>query len=189
MNGALGGAYSDLLTEIQEEFPSFKLVWKESSRFMRLVSFVLTCITFGLQCHFQTHYITTIGYTVYLPNGWAKLSDQARMVILRHERVHMRQRRSLTLVGYTLLYVLLPIPGFLAYFRTVFEMEAYEETIRATVELYPNGAAMVMTKAAKDQMVANFTGPGYFWMWPFRKRIEYWYDHTVARVLAGYKKA
>lgn len=189
MSGRPGCGYQDLLGELREEFPSFKLVWKEDSRCMRCISFVLMCLTFGLQRQFQTHYITTIGYTVYLPAGWEKLSDIARMVILRHERVHMRQRRSLTLVGYTLLYVFLPLPGFLAYFRTLFEMEAYEETIQATVELYPNGAALVMTKAAKDQMVANFVGPGYFWMWPFRERIEYWYDHTVARILAGQKKA
>ena len=68
-------------------------------------------------------------------------------------------------------------------------MEAYEETIKATVELYPNGAALVLKPASRRQMVENFTGPGYFWMWPFRRRVERWYDDTVARALAGQRKA
>ncbi len=184
-----GSSYPGILDDLRAEFPAFKLVSKEDSLFMRLIAFVLMCITFGRQRLFQTHYITTIGYTVYVPACWESMPELARVVVLRHERVHMRQRRGLSMPLYTLLYVLFPLPGFLAYFRTLFEMEAYEETIKATVELYPNGDALVMTRAAKKQMVSNFVGPAYFWMWPFRTRIEEWYDHTVERVLAGQKKA
>lgn len=189
MNDCAGCGYSDILTEIREEFPAFKLVWKEDSRFMRFIAWFLRCITLGKQCTFQTAYITTIGCAVYVPQSWRERSDIQRTITLRHERVHMRQRKALSMPLFTFLYLLFPLPGGMAYFRTLFEMEAYAETIKATVELYPNGAQLVLRTEARKQMIANFTGPGYFWMWPFKARIERWYDDTVSKVLAGQKKA
>ncbi len=178
-------AYGNLLVELRQEFPKFKIVWKSDSWLMRLIDQFLWCITFGMQCTFMTHYISTIGCTVYVPNRWCTKSAVARMIVLRHERVHMRQRRAYTFPLYAFLYLFFPLPGGLAYFRTLFEMEAYEETIRATVDLVPGGAEIVRSHKAKAKMVEYFTGPGYFWMWPFRARIEHWYDHTVDSALAN----
>lgn len=178
-------AYDNLLAEIRQEFPKFKIVRKAESRLMRLIGWFLWCITFGLQSTFMTHYISTVGCTVYVPDMWRAKSSTTRMIVLRHERVHMRQRRSYTFPLYAFLYLFFPIPGGLAYFRTLFEMEAYEETIRATVDLVPDGAEIVRSHKAKAAMIENFIGPGYFWMWPFRARIEHWYDHTVDRALAN----
>ena len=96
-------SYTDTVAEIRKEFPNFKLVWKQDSRFMRLIAFFLRCITFGLQSTFQTHYITTIGCTVYVPDSWRTCSDLARTITLRHERVHMRQRRALSMPLFTFL--------------------------------------------------------------------------------------
>lgn len=189
MSDCAGCDYANILDELREEFPAFKLVWKEDSRLMKFIAGFLWLITFGRQSSFQTDYITTIGCAVYVPASWRKQSDISRIITLRHERVHMRQRRFFTMPIFTLLYLLVPLPGGLAYFRAMFEMEAYEETIRATIELYPNGAQVVLKPEAKKQMVANFTGPGYFWMWPFRVRVERWYDETVARILADQKVA
>lgn len=189
MTDYAGCSYVELFVEIRKEFPSFKLVRKRDSRLMKLIAGFLRLITLGRQSTFQTSYITTIGCTVYAPESWFDSGDTNRIITLRHERVHMRQRRMFTMPLFTFLYLLFPLPGGLAYFRTMFEMEAYEETIRATVELYPNGAQLVLKREAKLQMVENFIGPGYFWMWPFRERIERWYDDTVTKVLAGQKVA
>lgn len=189
MNDCAGCNYSDTLYEIREEFPAFQVVWKEDSWLMRFLAWFLRYLTLGRQRTFQTAYITTIGCKVYVPADWRTLSDIAKTIVLRHERVHMRQRRRYGMVLFSFLYLLFPLPGGLAYFRAKFEMEAYEETIRSTVELYPNGAALVLKPEAKKQMIENFIGPGYFWMWPFRARIERWYDATVSKVLAGQKKA
>ncbi len=180
-----GYAYAELVRSMKQEFPSFQIVRKSESRLMKFINFILCFITFGLQCTFMTHYISTVGYTVYVPDRWYSNNDIARMIVLRHERVHMRQRRAFTLPFYAFLYLLFPLPCGLAYFRTLFEMEAYEETIRATVELYPNGVDLVRMDRAKQQMVENFTGPGYFWMWPFKKRVEAWYDVAVSRALVN----
>lgn len=180
-----GRAYDALLAEIRQEFPRFKIVSKSDSRLMWFIDRFLWCVTFGMQCTFMTHYVSVVGYTVYVPRMWFTKSDIARMIVLRHERVHMRQRRAYTFPLYAFLYLLFPLPGGLAYFRALFEMEAYEETIRATVDLVPSGAEIVRSPKARARMIEQFIGPGYFWMWPFRARIEQWYDRAVDRALVN----
>lgn len=178
-----GCAYEDTMREVKREFPAFRIVRKEDSSLMKLVNGFLFFITLGQMRDFMKKFTTTLGCTVYVPGDWRELTVIQRIITLRHERVHMRQRARLTIPLFTFLYVFCPLPGGLAYFRTRFEKEAYEESIRSTLELYPNGAALLMKPAVKKMMVENFTGPAYFWMWPFRKGIEAWYDDAVARAL------
>ena len=178
-------AYSDLLDDMHSEFDSFKIVWKKDSWLMKFISGFLRVITFNQQKTFLTQYITTIGYTVYVPDSWSEGEDVGRIVTLRHERVHMRQRRSLTMPLYTFLYLLCPLPLGLAYFRAKFEMEAYEETLKALVELLASGEAIIKHPDYRARLIENFTGAGYFWMWPFRGYMERWYDKAVEKALAA----
>jgi hypothetical protein len=97
---------------------------------------------------------------------------------MRHELVHLRQFRRYGLLGMALLYVLMPLPMGLAYFRARFEMEAYEETIRAAASVY--GIAYVRAPSFRDYLVRQFVGPSYGWMWPFRRAVEAWYERAVA---------
>ena len=177
-------SYADLLDDIRKEFPSFKLVAKQDSLFMKLIAGFLFLITFGLQRKFMTEYITTVGCHVYVPPRWYKDGYVSRMIVLRHERIHMRQRRRYTMPLFTLLYVLLPLPGGLAYFRAKFEMEAYEETLKAIVDLCHDGAERVTSAELRDEILSYFIGASYCWMWPFRKRLERWYADAVNRALA-----
>jgi hypothetical protein len=77
-----------------------------------------------------------------------------------------------------LLYVMLPLPMGLAYFRARFEMEAYAESIRAAAEVW--GADHPRSDAYRRHVVDQFTGPSYGWMWPFRAGVERWYDRVLA---------
>ena len=100
-----------------------------------------------------------------------------RYVTLRHEAVHLRQFRTWTLPVMAVLYVLLPLPLGLAYFRARFEQAAYAETIRAAAEVWgphvPRGADY------RAHVVEQFVGPSYGWMWPFRRAVERWYDRRA----------
>ena len=71
---------------------------------------------------------TTIGKTVYVTADWDDWDPDRRYVTLRHEAVHLRQFRKFTLPGMAVLYVLLPLPMGLAWFRAYFEKEAYAES-------------------------------------------------------------
>lgn len=165
------------------EFPKFKILYKRDSLLMKAISKFLWLISFGLMNKFMDSYITTIGFKVYVPNDWSTWSRSQRAVILRHERVHMRQRAKYGMVLFSILYLFLPLPGLFSYFRMKFEMEAYTETIYAMCELYVTGVGIVQTPSFKKFIVSQFTGASYFWMWPFKKSIEAWYDETVRKAV------
>ena len=173
----------DLIADIRKEFPKFELIPKHESRFMKLLNVLLLIITFGQQRRFMSDFTTTIGYRVYIPEGWTERPWQSRAEILRHERVHMRQRQKWGSIGFSIMYLLLPVPVLWANWRTRFEMAAYEESMRARVEYY--GPSVLDGKETKDWFVRQFTGPNYFWMWVGRKRIERWFYEVSGVIKDG----
>lgn len=174
-NAILAGVAQDVLTE----FPSFRAVRKEDSKLMKLIDVLLRVLTFGQMKTFMSGYTTTIGTTVYTPSDWAGRDPLLRAITLRHERVHMRQRERFGAIGYALLYLLFPLPIGFAWGRTYLEGEAYEETLRAYVDYY----GPVIPSAERERIIGEFTGPAYFWMWPFRRATERWYDAALSRIV------
>lgn len=178
-----GDRYQRLLGELAREFPRFRLVRKDRSRFQRVIHKALVVVTFGQMRRYLDSYQTTIGYTVYVTADWDELDADERWATLRHERIHLRQFRRYSVPGMALLYLLVPLPAGLAYFRARFEKQAYEESIRATAEV--RGRGYVAAGPFRERIIRQFTGPSYGWMWPFRHRLERWYDSVVATLPEG----
>ena len=179
-----GGEPSEaLIREIAEEFPGFRLVPKRRSPLSRLIDLLLRAVTFGRQRSYMTRYRTVLGRTLYTPSRWDSTPDLDRLIVLRHERVHLRQRRRLTLPLMAFLYLVPFFPLGLAYGRARLEWEAYEETLRATLEL--KGERALRSRLLRERIVRRFTGPAYGWMWPFRRSVERWYDRTLAELSGG----
>ena len=175
--------YMKFLGETQHEFPQFKVVQKEDSLFMRVCAFGLKLVTLGAQKSFMTGYITTVGATVYVPTGWDFWPDARKLVVLRHERIHMRQARKFGLFLFALLYLLFPLPMGLSYCRARFEWEAYAESMRAQKDLL--GLEALQNPKYKESIVRQFTTGAYGWMWPFRSTIESWYENELKEIEAG----
>jgi len=171
--------YEELCKQVRDEFPKFKEVDKGKSLLMKCIHVLLLIVTLGGMSYFQKDFTTTLGYTVYLPLKWGSMSDVSKMIVLRHERVHMRQRRKYGALLFSFLYAFFPLPLFFAYFRMKFEMEAYAESLRAMVEYQ----CQVGGPEQKERFVGYFTGPSYFWTWPWKKRVEKWYDSAVKEAL------
>ena len=169
-----------LLAEMQEEFPRFRIVPKRGDRISRLIDVLLKSVTLGGQSQYLTHYHTVLGDTLYVPNSWDSTSDVRKMITLRHERVHLRQRRRYSFIGMAFLYLLPIFPLGLALGRARLEWEAYRETLRATFEL--EGRQALLDPALREHVVAQFVGAAYGWMWPFRRQVERWYDEAVAAI-------
>jgi hypothetical protein len=167
--------------EMAAEFPGFRIIPKASSRTQQLIHRLVAVVTFGGNRSYLDGYHTTIGRRIYVTSGWDQMSRDRRWLLLRHERVHMRQFRRFTFPGMTLLYLLIPLPVGLAYFRARFEKEAYAETIRGSAELY--GVGHVRDPAFRADIIVEFTGPSYGWMWPFRGAMERWYDGVLAQLV------
>ena len=167
-----------LLEQLQGEFPGFRIVAKDQSPLHRTIHNALILVTLGRMRNYLQSYQTTIRRTVYVTSDWHDRDASERYIILRHERIHLRQFKRFTLVGMALLYVFLPLPMGLAYFRARFEMAAYEETIRAAAAIH--GIPHVRDPEFRNYIISQFTGPSYGWMWPFRQQLNTWYDGIVS---------
>jgi hypothetical protein len=170
--------YDTLVAALQLEIPGFRIVRKDRSRLHRAIDVALRIVTLGKMRDYLGSYQTTIGKTVYVTADWESIDRLQRYVTLRHEAVHLRQFRTWSLPVMAVLYVLLPLPLGLAYFRARFEQAAYAETIRAAAEVW--GASLPRQAAYRAHVIEQFTGPSYGWMWPFRSAIERWYDGVLS---------
>lgn len=162
---------------MREEFPRFRIVEKKGNRLSTIIDWLLRALTLGGQREYLTRYHTVIGDTLYVPSAWSRTPDVDRIITLRHERVHLRQRRRYTMPGLAFLYFVPFFPLGLAYGRARIEWEAYTETIRATFEL--KGPESARSPALRKRIVDQFTSAAYGWMWPFRRSVERWYDTVL----------
>ncbi len=170
--------YSRLVEALQAEIPGFRIVRKDQSAFHRAIHYALIAVTFGRMRTYLDSFQTTIGKTVYVTPDWDEQPVERRYVTLRHEAIHLRQFRKLTLPVMAVIYVLLPLPMGLAYGRAWLEQEAYAESIRAAAEVW--GPDVPRSADYRKYVIDQFMGPSYGWMWPFRKRLERWYDEVLA---------
>ena len=170
--------YAALVEALREEIPGFRVVRKDRSAFHRAIHHGLRIVTLGRMSNYLDSFQTTIGKTVYVTSDWDRMSVDRRYVTMRHEAVHLRQFRKYTLPVMALLYVLLPLPMGLAYFRAYFEKEAYAETIRAAADVW--GRDYASSTDHRKYVIDQFMGPSYGWMWPFRADLERWYDRIQA---------
>jgi len=175
------GYYEELVDEkikkIKFEFPDFRIVQKKDSNLCKFIDVFLKIITFWSQSEFMTNYNTTIGKTLYVPSGWNKSIAYKKLIVLRHERVHMRQHEKYGGFLFALLYLLPFFPLGLAYWRAKFEWEAYTENIWAVYEY--GGIGSAKSQQMRDNIIKQFMSGAYGWMWPFRNTIEKWYDKVI----------
>jgi len=169
--------------DIEREFSSFVMIRKEDSWLMRLINVVFFILTFGQMKAFMTSFTTTLGTAVYTPKQWDTFSPMSKAVILRHERVHMRQARKHTWLWFSFLYLFAFFPVGLAWYRAKFEMEAYAETLRA----YHEYGVDIQRGDIKARMLQHFTTAQYLWMFPFSGYLSRWFDETVAEILRTVK--
>jgi hypothetical protein len=174
--------YEKLVESLRAEFPGFRIVRKDRSRLHRAIHHALRVITFGQMTSYLGAFQTTIGSTVYVTADWDERDADQRYVTLRHEAVHLRQFRRFTLPGMAVLYLLLPLPMGLAWFRAYFEKAAYAESIRAAAEVW--GPGYPRREEYRRYVIGQFLGATYGWMWPFRGALERWYDQVLASLPA-----
>jgi hypothetical protein len=176
----IGGVtrYDALVETLRAEFPRLRIIRKDRSALHRAIHYALCALTLGRMTSYLDAFQTTIGCTIYVTADWDDWDPDRRYVTLRHEAVHLRQFRAYSLPGMAVLYVLLPLPMGLAWFRAGFEKAAYAETIRAAAEVW--GPVHPRRPEFRRHVIAQFTGAAYGWMWPFRGGLERWYDGVLA---------
>lgn len=172
---AMGAApdLEGLIQELRREFRTFRLIPKERSLVMRALYWGLAM---PLWCpRFMSDFTTVIITWVYMPERM--IGTPGSYSTLRHERVHMRDCLRTGVIPFALSYVLF-FPAVLT-LRSVWEMRAYEESMRVEREL---------TGSVSDAMVrhvaAVLTSSSYLWMYPFPSAARRWAERMRARVLS-----
>lgn len=161
--------------------PSVVLTTKDTW-FWRAIAWFLSAITFGAfpAERFLTRFATTLGPIQAYPRGWGRLSDG----LIVHESRHTRQARwcglwthpwvGLPIMG--VLYLLLPLPIGLAWFRYRFELDASAAKWRHMLKV---GTAPSIVKAEAERFAAVVASAAYGWPWPkpwvlwgFRRKLK-----------------
>jgi hypothetical protein len=180
MNEPSKEALAHLLHDFAQRPKPIRVVKKSAYWHQRAAGMALFVITFGGQRTYVSHYVTTLGHTIYVPDDFDDWSPSHAIEILRHEAVHVSQFERYGWLGMVILYGMLPLPMGLAWFRARLEWEAYEETFWATAEI--EGIDAARSPELRAKIVRRFTGPDYGWMWPFPRTIERWIDQTLADI-------
>jgi hypothetical protein len=173
---AMSSRSEALLDEIRAELPRFEIRYKRESGLQKAIHVLLACLTLGAQRVYLTRYHTAMFGRLYVPDAWDQMTDDDRYVLLRHERVHLRQRRRMGDVVMTFVYLIPFFPLFFAYGRARIEWEAYTETIRATAEVF----GLERARALKPEIVRRYVTGDYGWMWPFPRVVGAWFDEVMA---------
>ncbi len=175
MTTARVARHEALLADIQREFPQFEIRPKRGDEVQRAIAVGLAIVTLGGQRAYLTRYHTVMFGRLYVPEAWGTMDDDARYILLRHERVHLRQARRMGFVVMAIVYLLPLFPLGLAWGRARIEWEAYIETIRSTAEVFGLDAA----RRLEDELVRRYVGPDYGWMWPFPSVIRRWFREVI----------
>lgn len=156
---------------------------------------------------FMTDVVTTIGTVVYFPSrAWVEADYERAWTVLCHELVHVEDYQSkgrwrwlffalyalpqglavlalLTLVfkaWWPLLFLgcLGPLP---APWRKSAEMRGYAMTMAVRYWTYGSG----IPQDLKEEIASYFTGPLYFWAWPFKGSVAAEVGQWSKRILCN----
>jgi hypothetical protein len=172
--------HESLLADIRTEFPDFDIRPKRGSPLQHGIAAALLLLTLGGQRRYLSAYHTVLFGKLWVSDGWDGMDDASRYILLRHERVHLRQRRRMGDLLMTLMYLIPIFPVALAWGRARIEWEAYVETIRATAEVH----GLARARALEPEIVRRYVGPDYAWMWPFPAMIRRWFRQAIAELEA-----
>lgn len=119
---------------------------------------------------FMTGYFTTIGSTIYIPDGWDSVPGET----LAHELQHIKDSKALPVI-YELSY-LLCLPALFT-MRSFWEWRAYRVTLMVSENL-ENLAYW------KEFMRSQFCSSMYLWMLPFSGRVNSMVEKEIKRLIS-----
>lgn len=190
----------ELIIAIKDDIHKFESRPKKTSKLMKFLNFFIQIFNKD----FMEKYSTTVYPNVYFPDNF---STNMRWEILAHEWVHLRGGKksqflfsikylfpqwlvvlsflSLLAIPFSnfwllnLLWLVLvaPLP---AYWRMKEELDGY--TMNLVIDKTTRG---VISPFYIDFLELQFTGPGYYFMWPFKKNITNRLSTRVGQVLTG----
>jgi hypothetical protein len=186
--------YEKLLNYVKSQISGFEIKSKKESRLMNLLSVVLF-----FNKRFLTSYVTTLYPCVYVPSlPWNPYRPLSRTITLAHEYVHLYDRQRLGWL-FNILYLSPQIFALLAlgafwnpwWLLALLFLLPLPSPGRAWLEFrgYRMTAAVQWWLAREEINTVwienQFTGPAYYWMFPFKKFMERRIVKAIENIKSG----
>jgi hypothetical protein len=172
-----------LIERVKREVPSFNVIKRSDSRFLRTVFWPLQKVTgrtYG-------QYATTIFSTVYVPDDWDSWSPDRQYSLLRHEIMHIRQfwnwpfgPKTWWLNHFIVAFLYLLCLPVIWTMRAKFEREGYTQSMLVHHEL----GWLTDVESEVKWIADTFSNSSYLWMWR-RGPAEAWARQTIAAIQSG----
>jgi len=173
--------FAALVTDAEARYGAKLKTKREWNLFWRVLNRIRKVLFLNPDNDFLEDVITTIGPFIFFPTNFEPAkADEIDCLIYAHELEHVTQYTRcglgcawLGLPVFLVLYCLLPLPLGLAWFRYRFERKAflaedsYSRLFRFNVSLDLKGIS------------ESLSGKMYFFAWPFRKKIEKWFQENL----------
>lgn len=175
----------DLLNEMETKVPGSKILYKDEPLpfWIRLLFIFPTLIGFfyrPFRKKWNEQIANQLGRYIILPSrkDHADLTDLGTYILLRHEFQHLLDwNQHKILFGLT--YILFPLPVLLSG-RAHWELRAYVQNMIVRHE-----EGIPISETYLEWIVSQFTGPLYFWMFPFKKKIMKKLKSTHEGIIEG----
>jgi hypothetical protein len=196
--------FEAVLRIIQKYSPGFTVIYKNESMLHKIIGFILF-----FNPAYMTNYITTFSNKCAFPSlSMIQRDPEVAAQVLAHEGRHAIDERVnpilykikylfpqilalLALLSimsiwwrpalwFLLALILLgPLP---AYWRTHYELRAY--TITLAVAYYSTGS-ISYANIVLENIISRFTGPSYWYMWPFKGYIREELSRALTEITTG----
>src|SRR3954454_10457735 len=90
-DGADRARLAKLVASLAQRARPVRIVKKGAAWHQKAAAVALKILTFGGQRTFLSHYVTTLGHTIYVPDDFDDWAPGHCWEILRHELVHVAQ--------------------------------------------------------------------------------------------------
>jgi len=172
--------------------------YKDESRFMRCLGKLMFFAP-----RFSKHMSTVIGKTVWLPSReWARQDEMRAWIVLAHELVHVADSAKVSGLVFSLAYLfpqclalLVPLalaPGCEAMWWFLTFLMPIPAPFRAFIEYRGYAAQLaccywrrISLDGPISNIVKQFTGGGYFFMWPFAKTVRKKANDVRYKIVTG----
>lgn len=181
--------------------PEFKVEPKSANKLHRVIGWILSKVG---NPEYNSRFWTTLGYTAAYPDSLDESFTPSSWTVVLHEGMHALQRKrgskmwmnvsyllpQVLAVPWLLLCVLAVVLGFWswwlllgvvvlaplpAWHRAQLELEAYQVSVAVDRTWWGGIPPKNLESYINGWLVRNFTGPHYYWMWPFKKTVWNWF--------------
>ena len=197
---------------VKQFAPNYKVLLKKDSKVQRVIGWILSKIG---NPDYMTSYVTTLGSTSYLPSGYDSGTDSGLWKTILHEGQHAKDAQNVSSVVFGIAYLLPQLIGILgivyslvvgvallfgaplallwgctsllflaplpAYGRAMAEVRGY--TVSLAVNFW--SGQLEDETLYVNWLVDVFSGPGYYYMWPFKSWVRAYFNQKLLELKNG----